>query len=495
MGVKNFNKWIYTNFPKCYTTNVYKKRIYDNIYVDINHILHVAIHESINHVEFKKNITKRLNYIFCNYVPLKNVFLVVDGPPPFAKLILQRMRRSETDSNNIDNDLNPILLTPGTELMDFVSNILESYKKYLRNLYKITKPKIHVSCHDENGEGEIKILRNLIKYGNKSLPDSHLIISKDADAIIMSMNVRPIYNIYVLTTFSKNNVIVSIKKLILLLTKKILNNKSHIYFSNNFIRNDFVLIMILMGNDYIPKIYGINIDSIWKTYIEFVKNNKNFKGFIINDKETNLDLFLEYLKLLENNTRKYSKKYNKKLCESYIEMMMWSYCQYSVSIPINNTIYKYSDSDPPSLSNLVKFLSQSKTVYSIDDFTKNIIDIPYKLCPVITFPIKYKSKVDPKYKEIMETYLFKTYEKELCVKCKEYNKNLILLNSRIKYFNTMRKHTIKKSDCEENIMDEKEIRNNKKKLIAEQKLHSKSHNTIITTKDILKVIELGNKLN
>ena len=139
MGITNFNKWLSTNYPSVHTTINYKE--YDNVYIDINPILHVSISKAKNEKDLIKRIIWLIDEILKHIMPKKRLIFSTDGIPAFAKMILQRERRigmvKNLEIKNTNNFINPIILTPGTDFMINLPKLLEEYFMSLKNKYNI----------------------------------------------------------------------------------------------------------------------------------------------------------------------------------------------------------------------------------------------------------------------------------------------------------------------------------------------------------------------
>ena len=204
--------------------------------------------------------------------PSTMLYIAVDGVAPMAKIKQQRMRRFKSAIQAEQEariraeakgapyvpiprwDTNAI--TPGTKFMEKLSHALRAYQK--------TKPKnIVVSPADEPGEGEQKI----VHYLRKSSYKDAVIYGLDADLIVLAMN-----------TFAKHGINVDLfreevemmggvktdssgKESFLYLNIDTLSKALYDCYgtsSNKSSKNvneflqDFVALMSLLGNDFVP---------------------------------------------------------------------------------------------------------------------------------------------------------------------------------------------------------------------------------------------------
>lgn len=341
MGIHNLNSYIYKNYSECFI----KKYIFDYIYLDLNHILHNCISYSYSKNQFLFLISKSLDTIFNNYIARRKIFIAVDGTSPYSKILLQRKRRFNFSEKTKSGYLNPLFLTPGTYLMQDIHKFINDYIPILKNKYKYINIDIEFSDSNSFGEGEIKIMNNIVK--NNSSYYSHMIIGNDADLIVSSLSSN-IDNIYILMKQKKSYSLLSIDYLITLIFLKspFINNNLHIcnqdktfnFFDKLF--NDFKLdisfLFLIFGNDYLPKIYYINFDSILKSYFTYL--NYQFIPIFYFDnnnicfKKDRLYLFFKIVNNNINNNFKKVKFSNFIDTKNYLEGLLWNLYLYSFGI-------------------------------------------------------------------------------------------------------------------------------------------------------------------
>lgn len=302
----------------------------------INKILEMTETKQIN--EFIKEIIKYTQFVFDTVKPKKLFYIAIDGPVPYAKMHLQRLRRyikvkdqkyisNIKKSYNIDeNELfDSNLITPGTNFM----------KKFEKEMTKYIKGKkfgkyddnIEIIFDDSSkpGEGESKSLKHL-KSLNLESDDKICLYGKDADLIMLMLSVN-INNINILRepdiyskaeqNYQDNDFILfSIDNLkTALITEYKLENLNY----DNFIK-DFTFLTLLVGNDFVKKIpflqLGNNLSRngwyiLLNIYIRIINNNgfnylliinnNNSKGNKININITFFTEILKELSKLENN--------------------------------------------------------------------------------------------------------------------------------------------------------------------------------------------------
>lgn len=178
--------------------------------------------------------------------PQDVLILAVDGVAPQAKIAQQRQRRYKAGLRQWGDPRNPPIfdtnqVTPGTT---FMRNLDVDLRLFLEQQKAVLPPKIFYSSHMVPGEGEHKIMdyyRNGDVWGETAaLGGAHILYGLDADLIMLSL-LSPQPNI-VLTREDINTYIY-----IDILRKQL---REHMGSETGI--DDFVLIMFLLGNDFLP---------------------------------------------------------------------------------------------------------------------------------------------------------------------------------------------------------------------------------------------------
>lgn len=342
MGIHNFHKWLNNTYKDIYIP-IEGNNIYDFVYIDVNFLLHNCIYSSSNENEFIKKLYNQFDLILSNFIASKEIFFSLDGVAPQAKIYLQKKRRQNmgNSSKGSKEGFNSLLLTPGTTFMEKLHKYIKIYLSKLKKRYLYINPTLNFSTSNEPNEGEIKINQRLLQNGRKSLNSKHLIIGNDADIVILSMAAIGINHINILFKNKKKNQLISISKLIELIKIHINNQEK----KEKNIREEFVIISLLMGNDYLPKLGYINIEKLWKSYFEtvYIYPTMNIikKGqldFIFLEK-----LLLNIYKNLSNSFKKISNiTYNPNKFKSYLEGILWCFTMYKTGkCPNYDYSYKY----------------------------------------------------------------------------------------------------------------------------------------------------------
>lgn len=125
----------------------------------------------------------------CSMIPSTSLYIAVDGAVPCAKIHQQRLRRYKSAYMNLEDKLlraqlglkekdegwDRNAITPGTQFMDKINKFLFNWSKKLGGSI--------VSGTDEPGEGEHKIMRYMKTVDAKNI----VIYGMDADLILLGM--------------------------------------------------------------------------------------------------------------------------------------------------------------------------------------------------------------------------------------------------------------------------------------------------------------------
>jgi hypothetical protein len=195
------------------------------------HLMEVRFYEKLN-TTLMNNITA--------IGPNDTLIIAIDGVAPMAKIQQQRQRRYKAASARKPKEFDSNAITPGTEFMARLDNFLQSW--IVKNR-PILPPKVIYSGPNTAGEGEHKIM-DLYRRGEVSTGREdegyHVLYGLDADLIMLAM-LAPVERIILTREDIRDNVqIDNLREAI----GNLLATESAI--------PDFVLMMYLTGNDFLP---------------------------------------------------------------------------------------------------------------------------------------------------------------------------------------------------------------------------------------------------
>ncbi|XP_063662361.1 5'-3' exoribonuclease 1 isoform X9 [Pan troglodytes] len=350
MGVPKFYRWISERYP-CLSEVVKEHQIpeFDNLYLDMNGIIHHCSHPNDDDVHFRisddkifTDIFHYLEVLFRIIKPRKVFFMAVDGVAPRAKMNQQRGRRFRSAKEAEDKIKKAVekgetlptearfdsnCITPGTEFMAR----LHEHLKYFVNM-KISTDKswqgvtIYFSGHETPGEGEHKIMEFI--RSEKAKPDHdpntrHCLYGLDADLIMLGLTSHEAHFSLLReevrfggkktqrvcapeeTTFHLLHL--SLMREYIDYEFSVLKEKITFKYDIERIIDDWILMGFLVGNDFIPHLphLHINHDALPLLYGTYVTILPELGGYINESGHLNLPRFEKYLVKLSDFDREH----------------------------------------------------------------------------------------------------------------------------------------------------------------------------------------------
>eukprot|EP00818_Percolomonas_sp_WS_P004704 CAMPEP_0117443702 /NCGR_PEP_ID=MMETSP0759-20121206/4838_1 /TAXON_ID=63605 /ORGANISM="Percolomonas cosmopolitus, Strain WS" /LENGTH=1679 /DNA_ID=CAMNT_0005235699 /DNA_START=331 /DNA_END=5370 /DNA_ORIENTATION=+ len=184
----------------------------DNLYLDMNGIVHVCTHSNDKKVSAQESEKYQMQKIF-SYIdkmfqmvkPTQYFYMAIDGVAPRAKMNQQRQRRfrSAFEADKAKKELikngepvpeetfNSNCITPGTPFMEKLSRHLQYFIAHkIETDVRWQQCKIVYSGHDVPGEGEHKIMdfvRKRKMASNYNPNEKHVLYGLDADLIMLGL--------------------------------------------------------------------------------------------------------------------------------------------------------------------------------------------------------------------------------------------------------------------------------------------------------------------
>jgi 5'-3' exonuclease len=363
MGVPGFFLWLWKRykgenfvFNKNVSNEDIKNKIenIDYFLIDTNCLLHPMCFKvlaeqqthlkNVKEIDFdnleNKMMNECLRYLdeIIDFVkPKKGVVIAIDGVAPIAKIKQQRLRRYKSvHDNELRNNIkkkygkdldvfwNNSAITPGTKFMEKLDDKI----LFWINNKKDGLEYIYSSCK-EPAEGEHKLLQ-FIKNNKHSFKHKYAIYGLDADLIFLALasNVKDIFLVRESIHLKKGNdelsyVSIDIVRdciynsvLELIEEQKLMK----ILLDKNRIIDDFIFLGYLLGNDFLPHLYCIDIHNngielLLKYYIKNMLELKN--DYIIDRKNISMIkinnlAFKSLINLIANDEDSILKSYKKK---------------------------------------------------------------------------------------------------------------------------------------------------------------------------------------
>jgi 5'-3' exonuclease len=361
MGIPSYARQILTNYPD---THFYKDDMeVDNLLIDFNSMIYQVVNSinielgdkltNISPIQYENKLTvqiiKQLQHVICEIVrPKKTVYIAVDGPPPFAKMIQQRARRYKTIKEiNFKKELekkykiniptlqwNKSAISPGTSFMVKLSKMI--IQNIQQKNFQVHNDKLTVIFSDDSipGEGEHKLLPSIRRL-NKTQGQNEVTVvySPDADLIVLTV-MSGVKGIYILREpkdseielkYYKNHefLYLDIDRCRDHFCTELTGGRTDIY---KEILKDYSFMTFLCGNDFVMaapflkvKEGGIQllIDVHKEIYSELNQRDENAQfgphQFLIDsNNEINLMFFSKLLKSLSDIEEDKLKKWQKK---------------------------------------------------------------------------------------------------------------------------------------------------------------------------------------
>ena len=320
-----------TGFLSNFDTKFYKNKKFNSVYIDCNYIIHLLINKCNDNKDFKNKINKYIKYLLDN-IETSIINLIFDGEYNGDKYNNPKLFKIRKYPEHINYETQPI--KPKTEIVKFfketIINSIVDYKKLL-----MLNIKIKVNDDYINGEADFKILEMISndKYNN------NLIISKDSDMILIAMSC--------MINIDELNIDIIINP----------NKMEYILINQNYLKKDYILLYLFLGNDYLPKISNVKYEWLIQCYSMYIEiNDEIIQNNTIDNKKL-INYFCYMTKIIKNNKGKLSfslKSLNKKRFKNYFNNIKWCLNLYNV---INyNKQYKEDTNDIVNIYNFIYFL-------------------------------------------------------------------------------------------------------------------------------------------
>ncbi|XP_076300031.1 5'-3' exoribonuclease pacman isoform X2 [Lasioglossum baleicum] len=344
MGVPKFFRYISERYPcVCQFLKDYQIPVFDNLYLDVNGIIHGCSHPNDVDITFRiteetifKNIFHYIEILFNIIQPQQLFFISIDGVAPRAKINQQRSRRfrvakesealeanakDENGEVNIKDRFDSNCITPGTL---FMAKLDEQLKYFIS--YKIStdvlwqKCKVILSGSRVPGEGEHKIM-DYIRY-MKAQPDynpntRHCLYGLDADLIMLGLCTHEPYFTLLReeVKFGKKQSKIQTPEEtkfclfhLSLLREYIdhefslLREKLPFPYDIEKIIDDWVLMGFLVGNDFVPHLPNLHIahgahSILYQVYMDVLPS---LEGYINDTGTLRLDRFEKLMERLSH---------------------------------------------------------------------------------------------------------------------------------------------------------------------------------------------------
>ena len=313
-----------------------KAKLYHNLYLDSNSIVYDCVHKMRNAAPGHTTDQAIINAV-CEQIhtyiklvkPTETVIIAFDGVAPVAKLENQRNRRYKSEftasimekAGVVKQSWDTTAITPGTPFMEKLDSGLNEYFVSDGSRRKFSAKQVIVSSSFQAGEGEHKIFEFIRSNQAKHQEERTVIYGLDADLIMLSINhLHYCPNLFLFRETphfirSLNRSLDPGELYVLDINELFAGVRDSIYgrakhkdanHSTNALPYDYVFLVSLLGNDYMPHNPAFSIrtgglDVVIGAYRRFVESTraKSAPGSLLTDGEhINWDNFRTYIRTL-----------------------------------------------------------------------------------------------------------------------------------------------------------------------------------------------------
>jgi len=322
-GIKGFRAWFESQFPHAISA-IDKETAndsFDHVLIDMNQLLHISLRRALNHGHALAMLMKELDACIDLATPTKSLVLAMDGPPSAAKLATQRRRRFGTLVRSgwkqkqlsrfrkalskrqefalrrrYTSEVKTLCITPGTDFMKSAEQSLLywAWQRLQNPRHALSNVKIYISSSLVPGEGEIKLLEWILQRNRNG--ESIAIMGGDSDLVVEGLIIPPAssHNVFVLLPDgSRRYLAVSLWETTRALSRLLPGIQGEDVMR---VRTDLVVLLILNGNDYLPKLRGASgFNMVFHTYLKLVHKwlkdpNISDRPFLIDPDSLNFNL-------------------------------------------------------------------------------------------------------------------------------------------------------------------------------------------------------------
>jgi hypothetical protein len=189
MGIEGYSSWLKHIVPSAFTPQIASSKSvasrFDRIYVDFNGFLHRSSYRCItdDQLIFESHRSLQCHLDFSLGMPLRELYIAMDGGASVLKMKLQRERRRDIALDferrggfGIDCQK----FTPGCMFMGHLESSLVEKINQAQGVNGYRVPRIIIDGASRQGEGELKIIQEAMRHPTSS----QCIISLDSDPLL-----------------------------------------------------------------------------------------------------------------------------------------------------------------------------------------------------------------------------------------------------------------------------------------------------------------------
>lgn len=158
----------------------------------------------------------------------------------------------------------------GTEFMLAVRRACEYFAaSRVASSYRFKDCAFYISGSDVAGEGEVKIIEWLHLLRNKGVSDSIIVVGGDADLVLQGLATFTVRDMFIYAGRDNSqaaNRMANAPSLVLSMWEVVRSLERVFPRASSVARIDLLILMIMNGNDYLPKVRGSGFQSFFKAY-------------------------------------------------------------------------------------------------------------------------------------------------------------------------------------------------------------------------------------
>jgi hypothetical protein len=256
------------------------QRSYDHVYYDVNNVIYTLLgkNQSSSEELFYVRLYRDIDAMFKASKPRHSLFLAVDGPGPRAKVATQLVRRRK--GHVLAKELQRIGFTPGTGLMYRLQQALLVFAATRASLSRNKNLAVWVSGSDCAGEGENKCFQHM-----RRVPANHVCLVVGSDSDLIAYALRAHCEVHIMRAGSGKNppVLLNVK----VLRERLASSVGAEAGDENRVADDFILLSLMSGNDYVPGLMSYDFKMMWAAYKSVKRNGSpEFCGKFVFDAKT-----------------------------------------------------------------------------------------------------------------------------------------------------------------------------------------------------------------
>lgn len=329
---------------------------YENLYIDCNFMIHYLIYKCNNDFELCTKTFDYFKYIFSIIKVSKTIILVFDGEcdKTFISNPKQQTHEIRAKYKKISDDYDKQPIYPGSEIIStFKTCIIDIIEKYkLTNKLNFT---IRTNDDSLEGEADFKILKDIDESDESNI----CILSKDSDMVLIAYSLIIKKNILV-------DILINLRPIKFIHVNKIVTLPKPIFNGKKIIESyglDYVLVIMLLGNDYLPKISNIDYNTLLNCYNKYLTHG-NYPIISKNKiKKKNLINFITYI-IITKKVKFNIKKLDLERFKIYYNNLSWSLKHYLI---LNNDNEYIQD-----INNLEENQVRIKNVINVYNFINGL---------------------------------------------------------------------------------------------------------------------------